>query len=514
MESVERSQSEPLHAYFTWNETPSSSLHYFHPRNVSEVKEPSPFIEKINELIRAILKILFAPIFLFERLSFFALIHMVCPYQLSPCDKDFYSDHQERIEELSQNEVEFYPFVLTPEGPEGPQLDAVTIIPNHQKAVPTEQQKWLILALPNFVSHQDKRIHTFLINFARYTGLCIGITNYRGARKEPRFRPQKFNDLVDDVDELTKYLCNYGVRPKNMVMQGLSLGGAVATSVAARHQKAGREMSIAAENTFDHIGSAVRGYATGSSMVTFAKKNIENYLIPEAEGHQSIKDRAYYALKEILFCLPHLVFRVIIFATLFFDHLFQGEFLQAFYAIGEICKTVLLDPLILISSIFVLFASPCADFSFILRYLNLKLCENFEDSLVFIIARSHLYSELAKRYIGWSNWETNIADEWAKIKGARLVSTVKQDNVIWWDASLGKAIEDRSDEIGNDEEFYVHESEDSTHKTPLLQENADRYFSFLERALEIKFPPHAKQLSPEVVEKFITGTLEEAFLGD
>ncbi len=137
-------------------------------------------------------------------MGFFFLTHIVCPYQFFPCEKSYYDDHQEEIDELCNDQVELTPFVLQPEGESGPQLDAITIIPNHQKREAPENQKWIVFALPNIINHQNPIIHTFLINLARHTGLCIATTNYRGARKEPRHRPQNMENLANDFDYLVK----------------------------------------------------------------------------------------------------------------------------------------------------------------------------------------------------------------------------------------------------------------------------------------------------------------------
>ncbi len=512
MEPAITSSQTPQFAHFTRNDPSIPKKHYFHPRNISEVKEPSSCTDQVNSFAKFLFKILIAPVFLFERLSHFALIHLVCPFQFFPCSKDYYENltNKKRIEKLCNGEVTLNSCVLQPEGDSGPQLDAITIISNQQRGLDDREQKWIVVALPNFANHQDERIHTFLINYARYTGLCIAVTNYRGARKEPRHRPDQFNDLVNDVDELTKRLCNGGVHPKNIVIQGVSLGGAVASYVAARHQEKEHEMSVISENTFDHIGDAVRGYSSGSAMVHFAKEKIEPYLVPEANTTHSLKSRVYYALKELFFCIPHLIFRVIVFTTLFFDHLFQGNFAEAFRAVAEICKTVLLDPVIFVSSLFVLLSSPFADYTQILRYLNLKLCEKFEDSLVFTIFKSRLYSQLAKRYIEWAKWNTNVADAWLSIKGAKFSSTVREDNVILWEASLGKGLEERSGEWGNNGEVFVNESTDATHRTFLMQSRPEKYFTFLEKALKINFPQCARELSSKTVEAFTRMPLEEA----
>ncbi len=281
------------------------------------------------------------------------------------------------------------------------------------------------------------------------------------------------------------------------------MGGAIALTVAARHQ-----MPIFCENSFNRIEDTVKEYSTGPGMIRNTKARLEPYMLPDKEGVSTVKGRAYYALKDLLISIPHLVFRVMVFATLFFDHLFQGDFEEAFYTIFEIAKTILLDPLILISSFFVLLASPLVDLTFVLRFLNLLLCEDYKDSLFFVMMKSRLYTNLARNYLLYYGWKSEVADEWEKVETPKFISTAENDTVISWNASLGKAIQERFDP--SEEEFFI--SPGSDHKDLLVQRDPKVYLSFLERALSITFSPEVKSTRKAVMKAFSEKPYEEALL--
>ncbi len=496
---------------FNFLEEDTLSPRYEHPLthacSSSQKKENSTY-DTTKVFFNYVFKAIILPILLFERLSKIVMTYLICPYQFFTSEKDFYKERISEIQDLTEQTIKFNSFVLQPEGKSGPQLDGIEIIPQHQKEISPEKQKWLIFSLPNGIIHQEKNIYLFFVAIARMTGLCIATTNYRGARKEPFHRPEKFKDLVKDADTLVKHVTDKGVQPKNCVLWGFSLGGIVAATVAAKHQKPGQEVHYLGENTLDRAEKTASGYASGKAMVKFAKYGIEDYLRPSDEGSKTIKERAYFAIKDIAVCVPHTIFRTIFFATMFFEHLYYAELSKACHSLAEIVKTFIFDPLVLISSIITLLVAPFFDFTHAIKYFNNQLCEEFGDHLVFLIARARYFAWISEKYIVSQGWGTTGAKAWGKIKGEKLASGVKQDSVISWDSSLIKGIySEYGPNSAEATDTYIHKSKTSSHITPLIQENPQEFFSFLERALKIKFSETIHEITTAQITNLISHSL-------
>lgn len=488
---------------YTLQEAHKRSNVYVHPRNlprrVEEDIETGAF-QEIKNLSKWVFKIIVLPAILFERLSKIVMTYLVCPFQFFDSKENFYKDKQERIRDFTDNSVEFKSFVLEPEGVDGPKLDAIEIIPNAQKDIPTEEQKWIFFALPNGIIHQQRGLYLFLSTLSRITGVCIACTNYRGARKEPFHRPEKFDELVDDVDQLVQYKTDQGVRPNNCIMHGFSLGGNVAIHVAARHQQSGHEMHYLGENTFNRLHKAAHGYASGNAMVRFAERHVADYLRPDSKGTPTMKGRAYFAVKEIVAFLPHITMRIFFYITMFFEHMAYAELDGACKCIAEIGRTMLFDPLVLASSILALVFSPFADFTHAIRYFNEQLCDDFANHLIFLIARSRTFTTLSEQFILMEGWGTYGDKRWQEIKGEKFATAVKTDTVIEWEASLVNGILNRFGEDSEDAKHtYVHKDKKAGHTTLLLEDNPGLYFRFLERALKIKFPDAVHQITRDQI---------------
>lgn len=476
---------------------PPYPYHFDNPQNVEEDKEKGNYAG-IKSLAKGFLKIIATPALYFERVSKIAMTYLICPYQFLSSEKDFYKDKTDKIKHFTDGQIQFNNYTLEPEGANGPQLDAIEFIPRSQQGLKPEEQKWIFFSLPNGATHQSYNAYLFLATLSRITGICFACTNYRGARKEPFHRPEIFKDLVNDVDTLVKHKFSQGVLPENSMMQGFSLGGSVALHVAARHQKKGHEMSYFGENTFNRLHKASAGYASGEAMVRFVERHLSDYIIPPKEGIDNFKGRALHAIREIAGFLPHIILRTVFYAALFFEHMYFAEITKAWSAICEMIKTMMIDPLILISSIAALIASPFADLTYAIRYLGSHLAEDFGDSLIFVIARSRMFTSISEKFIIAQGWKTEGVDEWKKLKGEKFATAVKTDTVIHWDASLVNGIMNEfGPESDDTARTYVHKNQKATHVSFVIEDNPGVYFSFLERAFKIKYPEQIFDLKPK-----------------
>ncbi|WP_284452776.1 alpha/beta hydrolase [Parachlamydia acanthamoebae] len=116
---------------------------------------------------------------------------------------------------------------------DGVKLDTMTITHASEAAKDPKDQKWLVFFNGNGMTYEEM-VPELQILFGRL-GVNIYTGNYRGVGYSEK-SPSKAEDLVIDGEAMVQYLLNQGIQPENIVLYGWSLGGAVATHVAALHQ--------------------------------------------------------------------------------------------------------------------------------------------------------------------------------------------------------------------------------------------------------------------------------------
>ncbi len=420
----------------------------------------------------------------FKKISQWLTRFVICPFVRSGGSPDFYTritgNYDTTLKPVTLREGEI-------------ELDALTIIPYTQRMTPPEKQRWLVFALPNGATHDNFLMNSFLKQLSILTGLCIGITNYRGSRPDAScLTTMNYKDLVDDVDSFIKHLTvDMGVRPAHIVMHGLSLGGIVGIEVASRHQKPGEEMHYLGENTLNNFQEVALEIPFSKSSMNLAQK----ILFPKHLPHKTY-ERITTSLKQIALIIPTLIARVILFSIFFFEALFSSEWEKAGTCLFEIGKSIVLPHLLLGISIIQLATFPFWDLTQHLADINLYYADKLEDTLFYRMMRSRVICSLVKKFISFSGWESDGKEAWNKIRGEKLISQVKSDEIIPFAASLYRAVNDTQKQ-------YLHQSPTSGHNTFLVQENPRLFFNFLERALKIQYNEKLKSVSGQEISRFL-----------
>ncbi len=421
----------------------------------------------------------------------------ICPFIGGGGNPDFYKD---KIEEIN----DFYGVSINPItlGKDGVELDALTIVPNVQKDLPPERQKWLIFALPNSVTHNNSasELYLFLNRLACLTGLCVGVTNYRGSRPNTSYLTSvSYEDLVDDVDALVEHLTMVeGIRPGNIIMHGLSLGGIVGIEVAARHQKPGEEMHYLGENTLNQFEQVA-----GEFLLSELVENILRFLMSYKEHNELYYPplrRALISVGEMIHLLPYLALRVTLFVFFFFEALCLTEWRRAGEALFEIGKSFVLSPLVLINSVAQLAMFPCLDLIANFKKIDTLFADKFGETLPGRLIQSRTASVFVKFLIRFSEWKADGEKAWNKIHGEKLVSQVETDDIIPFAASLFHAVNPESE---TDPQTYLQRSLSSHHCTFLVEENPRQFFEFIERALQVEYDETLKSRSGAEISEFL-----------
>jgi len=133
-------------------------------------------------------------------------------------------------------------------------LDTLSIEHIKQKKKASEQ-KWIVYFLGNAMCY-EQALEQIKIMSER-TGASILTGNYRGVMRSQGAATSS-HDLILDGEAMVQYLLNKGVPPENILLHGLSLGGAVATEVAAYHQEKDHEMHLCNERSFSHIAKLLK----------------------------------------------------------------------------------------------------------------------------------------------------------------------------------------------------------------------------------------------------------------
>ncbi len=103
--------------------------------------------------------------------------------------------------------------------------------PNQISKTPVEQ-KWIIFFNGNACSTEG--MIEVLSKLSKDTGANVYSGDYRGVGLSEGF-PWRSQDLVIDGEAMVQYLFSKGVKEKNILIHGWSIGGGVGTAVAAKH---------------------------------------------------------------------------------------------------------------------------------------------------------------------------------------------------------------------------------------------------------------------------------------
>ncbi|MDB6082111.1 MAG: bem46 [Chlamydiia bacterium] len=151
---------------------------------------------------------------------------------------------------------------------DGSILNGIEIRPTQLFEKP-EKQKWIIYYQKNAATWEQGR--NFLAKMAQDTGANVLSCNYRGVGLSTGF-PETADALVQDGEATLQHLLSQGVLPENILLYGTSLGGGVATQVAAIHAEQNEQIALCNERSFSSLSSAIEKIVplVGKFTATFA----------------------------------------------------------------------------------------------------------------------------------------------------------------------------------------------------------------------------------------------------
>lgn len=117
-------------------------------------------------------------------------------------------------------------------------LDTMMIKNPNQENKAVGDRKYIIFFNGNNATYEE--MLPTLLKISQETNTHILCGNYRGVGYSEGF-PEGVKDLVMDGEAMVHYLLSQGVKAKNILIHGWSLGGGVGAHVAALHQKKNQE---------------------------------------------------------------------------------------------------------------------------------------------------------------------------------------------------------------------------------------------------------------------------------
>ncbi|NGX53456.1 MAG: Multifunctional-autoprocessing repeats-in-toxin [Chlamydiae bacterium] len=189
---------------------------------------------------------------------------------------------------------------ITVETADGVKLDTLVWHNSEQERLPADQQKWIIHFNGNCMCYEERL--DSLKELSNDSGASVYLFNYRGVmRSEGSF--ERTHDLVVDGEALVQYLLNQGVREDNILIHGLSLGGAAGVEVAANH----RRMHHCNERSLSTIPNFLKGMLTTTLLPRRLAHGLGSLVgkIVEMSGHRFDSVKHYRKIdgnKFLIYC--------------------------------------------------------------------------------------------------------------------------------------------------------------------------------------------------------------------
>ncbi len=210
--------------------------------------------------------------------------------------------------------------------------------------------KWIVYVLPSKLLWQqnyDKapdnakptaRKITTLAQLANSTDRNVLCANYRK-------KPSSFQDVIDDVDTGVKYLLEKGVQQSDILFYAHSIGSVAALQLAKKYNTA-----AVIQNTFSKLEDLVEPFSKAlvADNFTRIKSRVANQKNPSIK----LVEKISFILEDLTLSLPHLAIRISYFTLSLLKNLCYRNFDEGKSDALEICKTLLIDTTITISSLF------------------------------------------------------------------------------------------------------------------------------------------------------------------
>eukprot|EP01119_Soliformovum_irregulare_P010196 TRINITY_DN2496_c0_g1_i1.p1 TRINITY_DN2496_c0_g1~~TRINITY_DN2496_c0_g1_i1.p1 ORF type:complete len:395 (-),score=89.63 TRINITY_DN2496_c0_g1_i1:25-1209(-) len=142
-------------------------------------------------------------------------------------------------------------------------LDGMMWLDPSQNDAQPDNQKWIIWCNPNGATYEEE--FPFLAKYGRIVGANILAFNYRGVVLSESSPTTAF-DLERDGDAAMQYLLSQGVRSRNILLHGHSMGGAVAVKTRVKYP----DGPIISDRSFRSLSAVVGALLmTNSPLRTF-----------------------------------------------------------------------------------------------------------------------------------------------------------------------------------------------------------------------------------------------------
>ncbi|MBM3192774.1 MAG: hypothetical protein FJZ59_00885 [Chlamydiae bacterium] len=296
-------------------------------------------------------------------------------------------------------------------------LDGIEIISKAQENFPPHEQKWSILALPNLTLWQQI-CHLLLIPFTSSTEINLLCVNYRMTGNSEKKRPSSFDEICLDIDAAVQELLKRGVNPKNILLHGISLGGATALHVANHYQKQGISLTCIVQNTFNKAQEVVPEGLQRLAKSIY-KQRLDRILTQESTKTTTF-DRALLSLRDAFFSLPHLALRVRLLATCILGNLLRCNLIGIKENVIDLLKTICFDVILTLTGFLSFFLSP---FTNRLNHFNASLNRYFLDnSLLLAFITSSKIEWVARKIVAYSGWDPD---------NEKIINYTKQGNIFF-----------------------------------------------------------------------------------
>ncbi len=141
-------------------------------------------------------------------------------------------------------------------------LHGVQVAPARLQYVPIKDKKYVISFHGNGLTFSDYQ-HDCIAKAQNCQCVVIGF-NYRGVTPGTR-KARKYQELVIDGIAQVQRLIAAGVDPENITLDGFSLGGAIATLVAAHCHKNGQKVSVFNDRSFGTLVKEIAQLVTSEA---------------------------------------------------------------------------------------------------------------------------------------------------------------------------------------------------------------------------------------------------------
>lgn len=241
-------------------------------------------------------------------------------------DFDSYSDITEYMREKVRTSLDFVEkeesseitrFIRAEEAQiqtvDGVKLFGVKVFHPAQREVRLKDQKWVIHLSGNFeIFQRGKEAFSDGLTIAMRNGANFMHFNYRGTGGSEGL-PKSAQDLYFDVAAMVQSLLDQGVKPENIMVEGLSMGGALGTVVVSEYHKKGIGIKFMNNRSFSTVGSFIDYYANRMHCLIKCIAPIAKCLLsshdwwidPQSRLEMLKKDRVLVISHELDEVIPH-----------------------------------------------------------------------------------------------------------------------------------------------------------------------------------------------------------------